>query len=71
MQDHVDSESDLFVPLRIRYRDTDIVLFNTLTTFADPLHPALADLVLESFHPADGHTAWVLRETVSRPAPGR
>jgi transcriptional regulator with XRE-family HTH domain len=55
-------DSDLFVPLRIRYRGTQIVLFNTLTTFAEPLHPTLADLVLESFHPADEHSARVLSQ---------
>lgn len=57
-------ESDLFVPLRIRYEDTEIVLFNTLTTFAEPLHAVVADLVLESFHPADRHSAQVFRHRV-------
>jgi transcriptional regulator with XRE-family HTH domain len=55
-------ESDLFVPLRIRFQDTEIVLVNTLTTFAEPLHAAVADLVLESFHPADQHSTLVLRQ---------
>jgi hypothetical protein len=57
-----DDGPDLSVPLHIRYRGTEITLFNTLTTFAEPLHPALGDLVLESFHPADEHSARVLRK---------
>jgi hypothetical protein len=31
---------DLFVPLRLRYRDTEITLLNTLTVFAAPLDTA-------------------------------
>jgi len=64
MDTHTDTgqDDDLYVPLRIRYRDTEITLFNTLTTFAEPRQPALADLLLESFHPADDHTARTLRE---------
>lgn len=57
-----DEPYDIFVPLQIRYRDTDITLLNTLTVFGAPLDASLADLVLESFHPADAHTAEILRQ---------
>ena len=57
-----DGTHDIFVPLKIRYRETDISLLNTLTVFGAPLDASLADLVLESFHPADAHTAEVLRQ---------
>ena len=53
---------DIFVTLKIRYRNTGITLLNTLTVFGAPLDASLADLVLESFHPADAHTAEVLRQ---------
>ena len=61
---HTDTgqDNDLYVPLRIRYRSTEITLFNTLTAFAEPRHPALTDLVLETFHPADQHTANTLHQ---------
>jgi transcriptional regulator with XRE-family HTH domain len=60
---------DLFVPLRLQYRDTEITLLNTLTVFAAPLDAGLADLVLESFHPIDEHSARVLRDAANDRAP--
>jgi len=63
-----DGPHDIFVPLQIRFRDTDITLLNTLTVFGAPLDVSLADLVLESFHPADAHTAEVLRQAADERA---
>ena len=62
---------DLFVPLRLRYRHTEITMLNTLTVFAAPLDAGLADLVLESFHPIDEHTAQVLRDAADERAQSR
>jgi hypothetical protein len=59
---------DLYVPLRLRYRETEITLLNTLTVFAAPLDVGLADLVLESFHPIDEHSARVLRDAADERA---
>jgi transcriptional regulator with XRE-family HTH domain len=63
------SSHDLFVPLRLRYRGTEVTLLNTLTVFAAPLDAGLADLVLESFHPIDEHSARVFREAAAERAP--
>jgi hypothetical protein len=59
---------DLFVPLRLRYRETEITLLNTLTVFAAPLDASLADLVLESFNPTNEHSAQVLRDAADERA---
>ncbi|HEY0804515.1 MAG TPA: helix-turn-helix transcriptional regulator [Pseudonocardiaceae bacterium] len=54
--------ADVFVPLRIRYRDTELSFFSTVATFGTPLDVTVAELVIESFFAADNHTATVLRD---------
>ncbi|HEX9336654.1 MAG TPA: helix-turn-helix transcriptional regulator [Pseudonocardiaceae bacterium] len=54
--------ADVFVPLRIRYRDTELSMFSTVATFGTPLDVTVAELIIESFFPADDHTAAVLRD---------
>jgi transcriptional regulator with XRE-family HTH domain len=53
--------ADVFVPLRIRYADTELSFFSTVTAFGTPLDVTVAELVIESYFPADDHTATVLR----------
>jgi transcriptional regulator with XRE-family HTH domain len=55
------ASQDIFVPLRIMYGGVEIHLLNTLTTFGAALDVTLAELVLESFYPADAATAEVMR----------
>jgi transcriptional regulator with XRE-family HTH domain len=53
---------DILVPLRIREGETELAFFSTVATFGTPLDITLAELVIESFFPADPATAAHLRE---------
>lgn len=52
---------DIMVPLRIRHGAQELVFFSTVATFGTPLDLTVAELAIESFFPADPHTASVLR----------
>ncbi|HVV19355.1 MAG TPA: helix-turn-helix transcriptional regulator [Pseudonocardiaceae bacterium] len=52
--------ADVFTPLRIRHGDGELSFFSTVATFGTPLDVTVAELVVESFFPADDHTADVL-----------
>jgi hypothetical protein len=52
---------DVFVPLRLRHPDGELVFFGTVATFGTPLDITVAELVIESFFPADTRTAEVMR----------
>jgi transcriptional regulator with XRE-family HTH domain len=52
---------DIIIPLRIRTDDTELAFFSTVATFGTPLDVTLAELVIESFYPADAHTSDYLR----------
>jgi transcriptional regulator with XRE-family HTH domain len=52
---------DLFVPLRVRHEDSELAFFSTVATFGTPVDVTVAELVIESFYPADPETASVLR----------
>ena len=51
----------LAVPLRIRHGDGVLAFVSTVTTFGTPLDVTVAELVIESFFPADEVTAAALR----------
>ncbi|GAA3562514.1 helix-turn-helix transcriptional regulator [Amycolatopsis ultiminotia] len=53
---------DIFVPLRYRHRGTELSFFSTVATFGTPLDVTVAELVIESFYPADPATAEHLRQ---------
>lgn len=63
----------LFVPLRMRQDDgTVLSFFSTLTTFGTALDVTLAELTIESFHPADPETArWLAAANESANGTGR
>jgi transcriptional regulator with XRE-family HTH domain len=50
------SAGNLIVPLRIRRCDTELSFFSTIATFGTPLDVTVAELVIESFFPADDTT---------------
>ncbi|QRP50864.1 helix-turn-helix transcriptional regulator [Amycolatopsis sp. FDAARGOS 1241] len=52
---------DIFVPLRYVHRGTELTFFSTVATFGTPLDVTVAELVIESFYPADPGTARYLR----------
>ena len=47
---------NLIVPLRIRRCDVELSFFSTIATFGTPLDVTVAELVIESFFPADDVT---------------
>ncbi|MEV4050519.1 helix-turn-helix transcriptional regulator [Amycolatopsis sp. NPDC049688] len=58
----VPGPGDIFVPLKFRHEGTDLAFFSTIATFGTPLDITVAELVIESFFPADAATAAYLRE---------
>jgi transcriptional regulator with XRE-family HTH domain len=48
---------DVVVPLRIRHDGAVLGFFSTTTVFGTPLDVTVAELAIESFFPADAHTA--------------
>ena len=46
----------LAVPLRVRHGDAELAFVSTVTTFGTPLDVTVAELVIESFFPADEAT---------------
>lgn len=57
----VPGPGDIFVPLRYRHRGTELTFFSTVATFGTPLDVTVAELVIESFYPANPETAEYLR----------
>jgi len=53
---------EVVVPLRIRVGDTDLAMLSTVATFGTPLDVTVAELVIETFFPADEVTGAWLRD---------
>jgi transcriptional regulator with XRE-family HTH domain len=53
--------ADIVIPLRLRQEGRELAFFSTVATFGTPLDITVAELVIESFFPADPETAAVLR----------
>lgn len=49
-------------PLRIRHGDSQLFFFSTVATFGTPPDITVAELMIESFFPADAVTAVALRD---------
>ncbi|WP_167406420.1 helix-turn-helix domain-containing protein [Amycolatopsis thailandensis] len=62
----VPGPGDIFVPLRLRHEGADLTFFSTVSTFGTPLDITVAELVIESFFPADADTAEHLRAYAAR-----
>jgi transcriptional regulator with XRE-family HTH domain len=58
----VPGPGDIVVPLRIRRDGEELAFFGTVATFGTPLDITVAELVIESFFPADARTAAILRQ---------
>lgn len=52
---------DVVVPLRLRYEERELTFFSTISTFGTPLDVTVAELVIESFYPADPGTSEFLQ----------
>jgi hypothetical protein len=58
------------VPLRLRWKESELRLITTLTSFATALDVTLAELHLEAYLPADEPTARILRRRRRPAGPG-
>jgi len=58
----VPGPGDIVVPLRIYHDGRELSFFSTVATFGTPLDVTVAELVIESFFPADPETASVLND---------
>jgi transcriptional regulator with XRE-family HTH domain len=56
-----DAGDQLVVPLRVRHHSGELAMFSTMTVFGTPVDVTVAELAIETFFPADEHTAEVLR----------
>lgn len=54
------------VPWRVRHDGTELSLLNVLSTFATPNDVTVAELLVETFLPADEATADALRAGAAR-----
>jgi transcriptional regulator with XRE-family HTH domain len=58
--DGPDPAQAIAIPLRYRYRDTELTFVSAILTFGAPLDVTISELAIEAFFPADDHTAAVL-----------
>ena len=58
---------DICIPLQLRRGEHVLSFFGTLATFGTPRDVTVAELIIESFFPADGITAEAVRESVPAP----
>ncbi len=58
----VHAADEVVVPLRLRLGDVDLAMMSTVATFGTPLDVTVAELVIETFFPADEVTTQWLRE---------
>jgi transcriptional regulator with XRE-family HTH domain len=59
-QEAVNTTNELVTPLRIRFGDRELAFLSTVATFGTPVDVTVAELMVESFFPADDATARVL-----------
>jgi len=63
----VPGPGDIVVPLRIRHNGEELAFFGTVATFGTPLDITVAELVIESFFPADARTAAIVHRSSGSP----
>lgn len=56
------SRGSVVLPIRLAHPAGELALFSTITTFGTPIDVTVAELAIESFFPADGHTAAILQD---------
>jgi hypothetical protein len=53
----IEPESDVVLPMVIRFDGRELRLFSTITTFGTPMDITLAEVAVESYYPADAESA--------------
>jgi len=56
-----ESPQDVIIPVEIRFGDSSLKLFSTVTTLGTPQDITLQELSIEAFHPADETTAQIIK----------
>jgi hypothetical protein len=54
--------AEVVVPIELEYQGQKLSLLTMIATFGTPLDVTVSELMIESFYPADEHTAELLRE---------
>jgi transcriptional regulator with XRE-family HTH domain len=54
--------NDFALTLRLRVRDRELAFFSTIATFGSPVDVTVAELMVETFFPADAQTAQALSQ---------
>ena len=60
--------ADIVLPLRLRAGEHELAFFSTLSTFGTAVDITLAELAIEAFYPANGHTAMRLLKDIGATA---
>lgn len=55
--------TDIALPIQLTHRGVDLTFINTITTFGTAFDVALAEVAIETYLPADDHTAAFLAKT--------
>ncbi|MFI2485409.1 helix-turn-helix domain-containing protein [Promicromonospora kroppenstedtii] len=61
----VEAESDVVIPMIIRFDGRELRLFSTITTFGTPMDITLDEVAVESYYPADDETAAYFTDPVT------
>ncbi|MDL4815142.1 helix-turn-helix domain-containing protein [Actinomadura opuntiae] len=56
-EDGPPAESDVLIPMIVRFGGRELRLFSTITTFGTPMDITLDEVAIESYYPADTETA--------------
>jgi transcriptional regulator with XRE-family HTH domain len=64
-----ETDQPIAVPLRLRSPEGELAFISTVATFGTAVEVTASELAIESFFPADDHTAAVVREHVERLPP--
>ncbi|WP_036966884.1 helix-turn-helix domain-containing protein [Promicromonospora kroppenstedtii] len=61
----IEAESDVVIPMIIRFDGRELRLFSTITTFGTPMDITLDEVAVESYYPADDETAAYFTDPVA------
>jgi len=56
-------ESDVVIPVILRFDGRELRLFSTITTFGTPVDTTLDEVAIESYYPADAESAAYFEES--------
>jgi hypothetical protein len=66
---HAPGRGSVVAPLRLRHDDGELTFFSIVASFGTPVDITVDELAIESFFPADAHTAESLRAATASAQP--